>query len=53
MATKLDAKSITDICIRRASGMKQVDLAKEYEVSPDTIRRVERNNTRFMSLFVE
>ena len=53
MATKLDAKSITDICIRRASGMKQVDLAKEYEVSPDTIRRVERNNTRFMTLFVE
>ena len=53
MATKLDAKAITDICIRRASGMKQVDLAKEYEVSPDTIRRVERNNTRFMTLFVE
>ena len=53
MATKLDTKAITDICIRRASGMKQVDLAKEYEVSPDTIRRVERNNTRFMSLFVE
>lgn len=53
MATKLDTKAITDICIRRASGMKQVDLAKEYEVSPDTIRRVERNHTRVMTLFVE
>lgn len=53
MATKLGNAEIVDICIRRASGMKQVDLAKEYEVSPDTIRRVERNNVRFMSLFVE